>query len=144
LTILPLSELGLMQLSRQRLRISVLEKKTGSCTHCRGTGVLQDLSALSLSLLRELFSRIEDKKKCIFSITASPGLILYVLNHYKQNIHHFETVSSCAVRFLMHTSDQYTLDSSLFTIEETAPEGEKNSSTPVSWEGQYHYDNAPI
>ena len=47
-----LSQFGLMEMSRQRLRTGVLEASTRSCPHCEGTGLVRTASSAGLSALR--------------------------------------------------------------------------------------------
>src|SRR6266700_2186098 len=47
-----ISHFGLLEMSRQRIRTSVLESSTEKCPHCGGTGHIRSLSSDALQLLR--------------------------------------------------------------------------------------------
>src|SRR5213075_3225321 len=47
-----ISHFGLMEMSRQRIRSSVLESSTDKCPHCGGTGHVRSVSSVTLHLLR--------------------------------------------------------------------------------------------
>ena len=47
-----ISHFGLMEMSRQRIRSSVLESSTDKCPHCGGTGHVRSVSSVALHLLR--------------------------------------------------------------------------------------------
>ena len=47
-----ISHFGLMEMSRQRIRSSVLESSTDKCPHCGGTGHVRSVSSVALQLLR--------------------------------------------------------------------------------------------
>ena len=47
-----ISHFGLLEMSRQRIRSSVLESSTEKCAHCGGTGHMRSVSSVALQLLR--------------------------------------------------------------------------------------------
>src|SRR6266571_1929796 len=49
-----ISHFGLLEMSRQRIRTSVLESSTEKCPVCGGTGHLRSVSSVALQLLRSL------------------------------------------------------------------------------------------
>lgn len=49
-----ISIFGLLEMSRQRLRPSLVEASTAPCTYCRGTGVVRSIESSALRLLRAL------------------------------------------------------------------------------------------
>src|SRR5262249_60426184 len=49
-----ISHFGLLEMSRQRIRSSVLESSTEKCSHCGGTGHVRPGSSVALPLLRWL------------------------------------------------------------------------------------------
>jgi len=49
-----ISHFGLLEMSRQRIRTSVLESSTDKCPHCGGTGHMRSVSSVALQLLRAI------------------------------------------------------------------------------------------
>ncbi len=49
-----ISHFGLLEMSRQRIRSSVLESSTEKCPHCGGTGHMRSVSSVALQLLRAI------------------------------------------------------------------------------------------
>src|SRR4026209_2751940 len=49
-----ISHFGLLEMSRQRIRSSVLESSTEKCPNCGGTGHVRSVSSVSLQMLRAL------------------------------------------------------------------------------------------
>ncbi|MGO8656738.1 ribonuclease E/G, partial [Rhizobium ruizarguesonis] len=47
-----ISHFGLLEMSRQRIRASVLESTTQVCSHCGGTGHVRSQSSVALHVLR--------------------------------------------------------------------------------------------
>jgi len=49
-----ISQFGLLEMSRQRLRSSILEASSSRCPHCLGSGLMRSKESLSVQLLRVL------------------------------------------------------------------------------------------
>src|SRR6202000_1602710 len=49
-----ISAFGLLELSRQRLRSSLIEASTQVCPHCNGTGTIRSTESTALAVLRAL------------------------------------------------------------------------------------------
>lgn len=79
-----ISAFGLMELSRQRLRPSVIETSFEICTHCGGAGVRRSTDSTALHLLRA----IEDegiRRRSLEAIFNVPSEVaLYLLNHKRE------------------------------------------------------------
>lgn len=52
--ILPISSLGLLELSRQRIRPSLFESQFTPCSHCHGVGALANIESFTANLLRKV------------------------------------------------------------------------------------------
>lgn len=76
-----ISQFGLMELSRQRLRPSVAEASTQPCPHCEGTGRVRSIDSAALQVLRN----IEDeglKQRASEVVVHVPSAIgFYILNN---------------------------------------------------------------
>jgi ribonuclease E len=76
-----ISQFGLMELSRQRLRPSVTEASTQPCQHCEGTGRVRSIDSAALQILRN----IEDeglKQRASEIVVHVPSAIgFYILNN---------------------------------------------------------------
>ena len=79
-----ISQFGLMELSRQRLRPSVTEASTQPCPHCEGTGRVRSIDSAALQVLRN----IEDeglKQRASEVIVHVPTAIgFYILNNKRE------------------------------------------------------------
>lgn len=86
-----ISAFGLMEMSRQRLRQSFLERRTQPCRTCGGTGrsMLSEVAGSQiLRTLAELMPHVGSAPKVV--ICASERLILYILNHHRAFIRTME------------------------------------------------------
>jgi ribonuclease E len=85
-----ISHFGLMEMSRQRIRTSVLESSTDKCPHCGGTGHVRSVSSVALQLLRGIEETLQrGATHNIVSRTRSE-IALYVLNHKRAHLHDLE------------------------------------------------------
>ena len=85
-----ISHFGLMEMSRQRIRTSVLESSTEKCPHCGGTGHMRSVSSVSLQLLRSLEETILKGATHNLIVRTRPEIALYVLNHKRAHLRSLE------------------------------------------------------
>jgi ribonuclease E len=75
-----ISAFGLLELSRQRLRPSLLETNFERCPHCSGTGVVRSVESASLHVLRAIEEEGIRKRSSEISIYVPTSIALYILN----------------------------------------------------------------
>lgn len=75
-----ISQFGLLEMSRQRLRSSIIEASSVRCPYCVGAGMVRSNESLSLQLLRVLeeLSQTHKIESSVF-VKLSPDLALYLL-----------------------------------------------------------------
>jgi ribonuclease E len=85
-----ISQFGLLELSRQRLKPTILEGNYLPCPHCEGSGLIKSTIALALSVLRRI--RAEAAKETLASVKAllPMDVALYLLNQKRQEIARME------------------------------------------------------
>jgi len=86
-----ISHFGLLEMSRQRLRASVLESTTQICPHCHGTGYVRSPSSLALHVMRSIEDYLLRNRGHDIIVRTSTETALYVLNHKRQMLVDFET-----------------------------------------------------
>ncbi|MDB5410348.1 MAG: ribonuclease [Rhodospirillales bacterium] len=85
-----ISAFGLLELSRQRLRPSLLEASTLPCPHCSGTGTIRSTESTALHVLRAIEEegiRRRTAEACIYVPTS---VALYVLNQKREALAQIE------------------------------------------------------
>ncbi|MCX7304996.1 MAG: Rne/Rng family ribonuclease [Hyphomicrobiales bacterium] len=86
-----ISHFGLMEMSRQRIRASVLESTMKPCPHCGGTGHVRSDSSVALLVVRAIEEfLLKDSRNHIVVKTPS-ATALYVLNHKRSTLAELET-----------------------------------------------------
>lgn len=75
-----ISHFGLLELSRQRLRPSILEAHTMTCEHCFGTGLVRSVESMALHILRALEKEGIQNSNQEVTIAVPSGVDMYLLN----------------------------------------------------------------
>ncbi|MBN2676052.1 MAG: Rne/Rng family ribonuclease [Alphaproteobacteria bacterium] len=86
-----ISALGLMELSRQRMRPSFLESSYLKCPHCRGLGVVPSVQTASVLALRQAEKYLIQEKIGRLVISVLPEVAIYLLNQKRNDLHDLET-----------------------------------------------------
>ena len=79
--VLPISALGIMQITRQRHKESMLSQLYSRCPYCNGEGVLKSSWNLAMRMQREIMSQLfcSREENITFCITLNPYLKTYIL-----------------------------------------------------------------
>lgn len=81
-----ISSFGLMEMSRQRIRIGVLESSTTACPHCEGSGLLRTVESQSLHILRIIEEEGIKAKNSYFIFFLPAQVAVYILNNKRDNL----------------------------------------------------------
>src|SRR5690242_13194256 len=85
-----ISHFGLMEMSRQRIRSSVLESSTEPCPQCGGTGHVRSVSSVALQLLRGIEEILMKGATHNLVVRTRNDVALYVLNHKRGHLRDLE------------------------------------------------------
>ncbi|MBI5265119.1 MAG: Rne/Rng family ribonuclease [Bradyrhizobium sp.] len=85
-----ISHFGLLEMSRQRIRASVLESSTEPCPQCGGTGHVRSVSSVALQLLRGLEEILMKGATHNLVVRTRTDVALYVLNHKRSHLRDLE------------------------------------------------------
>ncbi len=86
-----ISHFGLLEMSRQRIRISVLESTTQPCPHCAGTGNIRSESSIALHVMRSIEEYLLHNSQYNIIVRTPVATALYVLNHKRNILVNLET-----------------------------------------------------
>ncbi|HVM81642.1 MAG TPA: ribonuclease E/G [Stellaceae bacterium] len=75
-----ISAFGLLELSRQRLRPSIVEVSTQPCPHCGGTGHIRSTESTALHVLRAIEEEGMRRRSAEISVAVPANVALYILN----------------------------------------------------------------
>src|SRR5499427_7621333 len=85
-----ISHFGLLEMSRQRIRTSVLESSTEKCPHCGGSGHVRSVSSVALQLLRAIEEQLIRGATHNLIARTRPDVALYVLNQKRAHLRGLE------------------------------------------------------
>ncbi|HYC16808.1 MAG TPA: Rne/Rng family ribonuclease [Pseudolabrys sp.] len=85
-----ISHFGLLEMSRQRIRTSVLESSTEKCPVCGGSGHVRSVSSVSLQLLRAIEEMLIKGATHNLIVRTRAEVALYVLNHKRAHLRALE------------------------------------------------------
>ncbi len=85
-----ISGFGLLEMSRQRLRPSLIESSTMPCPHCQGRGYVRSIESTALQVLRAIEEEgIRDRASEI-TVSVPAEVAIYLLNHKRERISDIE------------------------------------------------------
>jgi ribonuclease E len=85
-----ISAFGLLEMSRQRLRPSLLEHSTEICPHCAGTGRIRSIESAALHALRAIEEEGVRRRAGEIMVSVPPNVALYLLNQKRHTLSEIE------------------------------------------------------
>jgi ribonuclease E len=85
-----ISHFGLMEMSRQRIRASVLESTMKPCPHCGGTGHVRSDSSVALLVVRAIEEFLLKDSRSHIIVKTPASTAMYVLNHKRSTLTEME------------------------------------------------------
>lgn len=98
-----ISPFGLMELSRQRLRPSLLEINFEKCPHCAGIGLVRSADSAALSILRAIEEEGIRQRSAELVLHVHTRIALYILNQKRDVLTSIEQRYNLHV--LLHSDD---------------------------------------
>ncbi len=86
-----ISHFGLLEMSRQRIRTSLIESTMEPCPHCAGTGHVRASSSVALQILRQAEAQLLRHQGHHANVTLRSETALYILNHKRAMLADLET-----------------------------------------------------
>ncbi len=75
-----ISEFGLLEMSRQRIKSSVNKGTFDSCPHCSGTGRIRSFESVAMSVLRRIYETVAQRRIRYVIATVPAPAARYLLN----------------------------------------------------------------
>jgi ribonuclease E len=86
-----ISPFGLLEMSRQRLRPSLVETSTQPCPHCGGTGFIRSTESTALYVLRSIEEEGMRRRSAEICVYVPTTVALYILNQKRDSLVQLET-----------------------------------------------------
>ena len=94
-----ISQFGLLEMSRQRLRAGVLAGSTVTCPHCGGAGIVRSVESTTLRLLRALEEEGEKNRASAVTVKVASDIALYALNQKRRELARIEAEYGMEISF---------------------------------------------
>ena len=94
-----ISQFGLMEMSRQRLRAGVIAGSTVPCPHCGGQGIVRSVESTSLRVLRGLEEEAQKQRAESLIVRVANEVVIYTLNQKRRELTRLEGEYDIAVTF---------------------------------------------
>ena len=85
-----ISRFGLLEMSRQRLRPSLVELTTEACPRCSGQGRIRDIKSLALAILRVMEEESLKERSSMVRALVPLNIAAYLLNEKRQDVAEIE------------------------------------------------------
>ncbi|MBY7649134.1 MAG: ribonuclease E/G [Candidatus Liberibacter europaeus] len=112
-----ISNFGLLEMSRQRIRSSVLESTTKTCAHCKGAGYVRSQSSIALSVLRNIEEYLLQCTKYNIIVHTQPDVVLYLLNQKRAAVVEYENRFGVSINIVIGLN----LENKFVYIEKGSP-----------------------
>jgi len=100
-----MSQFSVIQLTRQKLRESILEYLTVDCPQCHGTGYIKSPETLAYEIIREVVHKASNYKYMTLKVLAPPRTVEYIRRYEDENIKLLEKNNNIQVLFEVSDRD---------------------------------------
>ena len=89
--VLRMSQFGIIEITRQRMRPSLKRSIYYDCPHCKGAGLIKTPESLNLDVMRKLAIALNDQKVVRVELSVCPDIAFYLLNSKRAALTELET-----------------------------------------------------
>jgi len=105
---LRMSQFGIMEITRQRMRPSIKRSIYQDCPCCRGTGMVKNAESMTLDVIRLLRIAVHHDQTQKVSLRVPPGVAFHLQNHKRDHVHLLE--KNTGVQIVIHGDRHMNLD----------------------------------
>jgi ribonuclease G len=98
--VLPVSALGLVEMTRKRVRNSIVESLTESCFYCEGKGYLRSLQVIADGILLTLHQQLRSGRSKIAEIKAHPRVTETLAHDFQRELERAEILYDAEVQLV--------------------------------------------
>ena len=97
-----ISMFGLLELSRQRLRSSLIERSFEKCPYCRGSGLILNTNSISEQIMKVLHEKLSNNENLKINVKCNTALAEILINSKKQEIFSLENKYNSKINFIFN------------------------------------------
>ena len=120
-----ISMFGLMEISRQRLRSSLIDKSFEKCNYCKGSGLILNSSSISEQIIKVIKEKISNNPNKLVFVKCNSVLAENLLNLKKNEIVQLEKNYESKINF--YFDNQYSLHDPIIEVENNDLETNKEN-----------------
>jgi len=113
-----ISMFGLLELSRQRLRSSLIERSFEKCPYCKGSGLILNTTSIAEQILKVIKEKLISNENLTFNVKCNSALAEILINLKKQEIISLENNYNSKINFIF--DNHYSLHEPLIDSDSTA------------------------
>ena len=110
-----ISIFGLMEISRQRLRSSLIDKSFEKCNYCKGSGLILNSTSISEQIIKVIKEKISNNPNKLVFVKCNSVLAENLLNLKKNEIVQLEKNYESKINF--YFDNQYSLHDPIIEVE---------------------------
>ena len=110
-----ISMFGLLELSRQRLRSSLIDRSFEKCPYCNGSGLILNIHSISEQIIKVIKEKLIHANKSKIQVKCNTALAEILINDKRDEIHQLEIQSECKIFF--NFDNHYSLHEPTIEIE---------------------------
>ena len=95
-----ISMFGLLELSRQRLRSSLIDKSFEKCPYCKGSGLILNTNSISEQIIKVIKEKLSNDKEIAINVKCNTALAETLINSKKHEINSLEDQFKSKIHFL--------------------------------------------
>ena len=109
-----ISMFGLLELSRQRLRSSLIDKTFDKCNYCNGSGLILNSDAISDQMIKVIKEKISEQRNVY--VKCNTSLAETLINSKNKEITNLENANNSKITFIF--DNQFSLHEPLVELED--------------------------
>jgi len=109
-----ISMFGLLELSRQRLRSSLIDKTFEKCNYCNGSGLILNSDAISDQMIKVIKEKISEQRNVY--VKCNTSLAETLINNRNKEITNLENANNSKITFIF--DNQFSLHEPLVELED--------------------------
>jgi len=94
-----ISQFGLLEMSRQRLRAGVVAGSTVPCPHCGGQGIVRSVESTALRVLRGIEEEAQKQRAEGLTVKVAGDVAMYTLNQKRRELSRLENEHAITISF---------------------------------------------
>lgn len=114
--ILRISQLGIVEMTRQRMRPSLKHSSYMDCPHCKGSGMIKTPESMTIEIVRRIDALIEHDNIADITVDVSPDVSAYLQNQRRAALTELETSSKKTIT--INANHNFTNDESQFAARD--------------------------